>query len=241
MKKTDTGFASVFKNRSNRFEARLKVPGMPPLHVGSYATPAMAALALARALGSDDAKAVLSEPTKEKRAALAKAFQAKMRLAREQHRETAEPLDKIKSASDAEAASIAEAEGLELQPNKSKDGYVGVCWQKSSYRATVANDGQKLYLGRFQSKKGGALAIARWIAANCAGFRPRVSGRVVRGDPDSGVTVDFASLDALQGVDAVHRALRAQPSRAGSDGSESPSDDVSFARFLEQESDMPRD
>ena len=96
-----------------------------------------------------------------------------MRLAREQHRETAEPLDKIKSASDAEAASIAEAEGLELQPNLSKDGYVGVCWQKSSYRATVTDDGQKVYLGRFQSKKGGAVAIARWIAANSPGVRPR--------------------------------------------------------------------
>ena len=160
-----------------------------------------------------------------------------MRLAREQHRETTEPLNKIHSASDAEAASIAEAEGLELQPNKSKDGYVGVCWQKSSYRATVTNDGQKLYLGRFQSKKGGALAIARWIAANLPGFRPRVSGRVVRGDPDSGVTVDFASLDALQGVGAVHRALSA---RLGT-GGESPFDDESFARFLDQESDMPRD
>ena len=57
------------------------------LHVGYYATPAMAALALARALDSDDAKAVLGAPTKEERAALAGAFQTKMRLAREQHRD----------------------------------------------------------------------------------------------------------------------------------------------------------
>ena len=68
----------------------------------------------------------------------------------------------------------------------------------------MTTDGQKVYLGRFQSKKGGAVAIARWIAANSPGFRPRVSGRVVRGDPNKGVTVDFAtfqgSLDA--GVDA---------------------------------------
>ena len=89
------------------------------------------------------------------------------------------------------------------------------------------------------------MAIARWIAANSPGFRPRVSGRVVRGDPNKGVTVDFAtfqgSLDALQGVDAVRRALRAQPSRARSDGSGSPSDDGSLARFLEQGGDMPRD
>ena len=168
-----------------------------------------------------------------------------MRLAREQHRETAEPLDKIKSASDAEAASIAEVEGLELQPNLSKDGYVGVCWQKSSYRATVTDDGQKVYLGRFQSKKGGAVAIARWIAANSPGFRPRLSGRVVRGDPNKGVTVDFAtfqrSLDA--GVDAERQGerFRAQPPRARSDGSGSPSDDGSIARFLEQEGDVPRD
>ena len=109
----------------------------------------------------------------------------------------------------------------------------------------MTNDGQKLYLGRFQSKKGkgGALAIARWIAANCAGFRPRVSGRVVRGDPDSGVTANFTSLDAVHGIDAVHRALRArQSSRAGS---ESPSDDGSYvaglSRFLDQEGDTPRD
>ena len=109
----------------------------------------------------------------------------------------------------------------------------------------MTDDGQKVYLGHFQSKKGGAAAIARWVAANSPGFRPRVSGRVVRGDPNKGVTVDFAtfqgSLDALQGVDAVRRALRAQPSRAGSDRSESPSDDGSIARFLEQEGDVPRD
>ena len=128
MKKTDTGFDSVFRKK-NQFEARLRVPSLPPLHVGYYATPAMAALAPARALDSDDAKAVLGAPTKEERAAPAGAFQTKMRLAREQHRETTtEPLDKIYSASDAEAASIAKAEGLELQPNKSKDGFVGVCW-----------------------------------------------------------------------------------------------------------------
>ena len=48
------------------------------------------------------------------------------------------------------------------------------------------------------------------------------------------------SLDALQGVDAVRRALRAQPSRARSDGSGSPSDDGSLARFLEQGGHMPR-
>ena len=103
----------------------------------------------------------------------------------------------------------------------------------------MTNDGQKLYLGRFQSKTGGGLAIARWMAANCAGFGPRVSGRVVRVDPDSGVTANFTSLDAVHGIDAVHRALCArQSSRAGS---ESPSDDGSYARFLDQESDMPRD
>ena len=99
--------------------------------------------------------------------------------------------------------------------------------------------------GRRGAFKGGAVAIARWIAANAPGFRPRVSGRVVRGDPNKGVTVDFAtfqgSLDALQGVDAVRPALRAQPSRARSDGSGSPSDDGSLARFLEQGGDMPRD
>ena len=61
---------------------------MPPLHVGSYDTPAMAGLELARALASDDAKALLSEPAAGKRVALAKALQTKMRLAKE-------PRDKV--------------------------------------------------------------------------------------------------------------------------------------------------
>ena len=150
---------------------------------------------------------MLGAPTKEERAALAGAFQTKMRLAREQLREaTTEPLDEIHRASDAEAALMAEAEGLELQPNKSKDGFAGVCWQATSYKASVANDGVKLYLGRFQSKKGGALAIARWIAANCASVGARASARVDRSGPTSGVTSNFTSLDA------VHRALLAQQS-----------------------------
>ena len=259
MKKTDTGYDSVFKNRSNRFEARLKVPGMPPLHVGSYDTPAMAGLELARVLASDDATAVLSEQAAEKRVVLAKALQTKLRLARDQQRDTAGRWDGVlKNASDADAASIAEAEGLELQPNLTKEGYVGVCWQKSSYRAAVDLPGgclttgqrTKVYLGRFKSKKGGAVAVARWIAANAPDLRPRggalgprVSGRVVRGDPGSGVTVGFASLDALRGADAVSRALRGQAPFYQNHGSESASDDgsVGFSRFLEQEGDVPRD
>ena len=80
---------------------------------------------------------------------MAKAFQAKMHLAREQQRETAEPLDVIKSASDAEAASIAEAEGLELQPNLTKDGYQmsasagrsRATGRLSSYRVAVQQQG----------------------------------------------------------------------------------------------------
>ena len=259
MKKTDTGYDSVFKNRSNRFEARLKVPGMPPLHVGSYDTPAMAGLELARVLASDDATAVLSEQAAEKRVVLAKALQTKMRLARDQQRDTAGRWDDVlKNASDAEAASIAEAEGLELQPNLTKEGYVGVCWQKSSYRAAVDLPGgcpttgqrTKIYLGRFKSKTGGAVAVARWIAVNAPDLRPRggalgprVSGRVVRGDPGSGVTVGFASLDALRGADAVSRALRGQAPFYQNHGSESASDNesVGFSRFLEQEGDVPRD
>ena len=242
-KKTYTGYDSVFKNRCNRFEARLKVPGMPPLHVGSYDTPAMAGLELARALASDDAKALLSEPAAGKRVALAKALQTKMRLAREPRDTTGRWDDVLKSASDAEAASIAEAECLELQPNLTKDGYVGVCWQKTSFRATVTNDGQKVYLGRFQSQKGGAVAIARWIAANAPDLRPRVSGRAVRSDPDSGVTVGFTSLDALRGASAVSQALRAQAPFYQSHGSESASDNesVGFSRFIEQVGDLPSD
>ena len=132
---------------------------------------------------------------------------------------------------------------MELQPNLTKDGYVGVCWQKTSFRATVTNDGQKVYLGRFQSQKGGAVAIARWIAANAPDLRPREGRRVVRGDPGSGVTVGFTSLDALRGASAVSRALREQAPFYQSHGSESASDNgsVGFSRFLEQEGDVPRD
>ena len=163
-----------------------------------------------------------------------------------------------KSASDAEAASIAEAEGLELQPNLTKEGYVGVCWQKSSYRAAVDLPGgcpttgerTKIYLGRFKSKIGGAVAVARWIAVNAPDLRPRggalgprVSGRVVRSDPGSEVTVGFASLDALRGADAVRQALRERTPFYRDDGSASDSDNgsVGFSRFLEQEGDVPRD